>query len=84
MLIDRHRIWQWIIVCVLLLIGSSASLYAQFTPKQPMPIVEERVESDGLTNRYVIHTYVGGQELDVPIILTPTEYMDWKIGRAHV
>ena len=36
-------------------------------------------DGERLTNRYLIRTIVGGQEMEVPIIMTPAE-----IGRAHV
>ena len=49
---------------------------------QPMPIVEEKVEYDALTNRYLIRTIVGGQEMEVPIIMTPAEYLDWSMKRS--
>ena len=61
MQVYRHRILRLITTLILLLIWSSASLYAQQS-SQPMPIVQEKVEYDALTNRYIIRTYVGGQE----------------------
>ena len=44
--------------------------------------VEEKVEYDALTNRYLIRTIVGGQEMEVPIIMTPAEYLDWSMKRS--
>ena len=49
---------------------------------QPMPIVEKKVEYDALTNRYLIRTYIGGQEMEVPVIMTPAEYLDWSMKRS--
>lgn len=49
---------------------------------EPMPIVQEKVEYDALTNRYLIRTIIGGQEMEVPRILTPTEYLDWSMKHS--
>ena len=66
---------------ILLHIWGSVALYAQHA-SHPMPIIEEKAEYDALTNRYIIRTYIGGQEMEVPIILTPTEYLDWSLKRS--
>ena len=81
MQVYRHRILRLITTLILLLIWGSASLYAQQS-SQPMPIVQEKVEYDALTNRYIIRTYVGGQEMEVPIVMTPAEYLDWSMKRS--
>ncbi len=81
MLVNRHKILRCVFSMILLLIGSSISLYAQEKPKTT-PIVEEKVEYDALTNRYLIRTYVGGQEMEVPIVMTPAEYLDWSMKRS--
>lgn len=49
---------------------------------KPMNIVHEKVEYDALTNRYLIRTIIGGQEMEVPQILTPAEYLDWSMKRS--
>ncbi len=82
MLINRHRILRLISLMVLLIMWSAEGVYAQLVQPQPMPIVDEKVEYDALTNRYVIRTFVGGQEMEVPMILTPTEYLDWSMRRS--
>lgn len=56
-------------IVILFLFLGSLPVAAQIL--QPMPIVEEKVEYDALTNRYLIRTIIGGQEMDVPIIMTP-------------
>lgn len=66
--------------CHIILILGSLPVAAQIL--QPMPIVEEKVEYDALTNRYLIRTIIGGQEMDVPIIMTPAEYLDWSMKRS--
>lgn len=68
------------LIGVLFLFLSSLPAVAQLL--QPMPIVEEKVEYDVLTNRYLIRTIVGGQEMEVPIIMTPAEYLDWSMKRS--
>lgn len=60
--VDTLLYWH-IILCL-------GSLPAVAQVLQPMPIVEEKVEYDALTNRYLIRTIVGGQEMEVPIIMT--------------
>ena len=60
-------------IVILFLFLGSLPVAAQIL--QPMPIVEEKVEYDALTNRYLIRTIIGGQEMDVPIIMTPAEYL---------
>lgn len=74
----KIRIWWWMVLCVLVWIvqplrGQSSEV---------MPISEEKVEYDALTNRYLIYTVVGGQKLEVPLILTPAEYLDWSMKRS--
>ena len=81
MLINRHRILRLLTTLILLHIWGSVALYAQHA-SHPMPIIEEKAEYDALTNRYIIRTYIGGQEMEVPIILTPTEYLDWSLKRS--
>jgi hypothetical protein len=70
---------HYFIGIVFLLLGSLPAV-AQIL--QPMPIVEEKVEYDALTNRYLIRTIIGGQEMEVPIIMTPAEYLDWSMKRS--
>lgn len=65
---------------ILFLLSLSLPSVAQVL--QPMPIVEEKVEYDALTNRYLLRTIVGGQEMEVPIIMTPAEYLDWSMKRS--
>lgn len=72
--------WTHYFIGILFLLSGSLSAVAQVL--QPMPIVEEKVEYDALTNRYLIRTIVGGQEMEVPIILTPAEYLDWSMKRS--
>ena len=67
-------------IVILFLFLGSLPVAAQIL--QPMPIVEEKVEYDALTNRYLIRTIIGGQEMDVPIIMTPAEYLDWSMKRS--
>ena len=81
MFTNRHKILRSFTTLILLLLWSSVALYAQDASK-PMPIVDEKVEYDVLTNRYLIRTFVGGQEMEVPIIMTPAEYMDWSMKRS--
>lgn len=68
------------IIGILFLLSVSLPAVAQVL--QPMPIVEEKVEYDALTNRYLLRTIVGGQEMEVPIIMTPAEYLDWSMKRS--
>lgn len=68
--------------CIIALFLFLGSLSAVAQVLQPMPIVEEKVEYDALTNRYLIRTIVGGQEMEVPIIMTPAEYLDWSMKRS--
>lgn len=49
---------------------------------EPMSVVEEVVEYDALTNRYLIYTVVGGEKLETPLMLTPAEYLDWSMKRS--
>lgn len=72
--------WTHYFIGILFLLSGSLSAVSQVL--QPMPIVEEKVEYDALTNRYLIRTIVGGQEMEVPIILTPAEYLDWSMKRS--
>ncbi len=74
-----HSIGSLCLILLLLLIVSNQKGYAQ---TQPMPIVQENVTYDELTNRYLIHTIVGGQEMEVPLVLTPAEYMEWSMRKS--
>ena len=69
-------------IVILFLFLGSLPVAAQIL--QPMPIVEEKVEYDALTNRYLIRTIIGGQEMDVPIIMTPAEYLDWSVSYSSL
>ena len=68
--------WFVLLFCVF---GCAIKGYAQ---SQPMPIVQEKVVYDEVTNRYYIHTIIGGQETEVPMVLTPAEYMEWSMRRS--
>ena len=76
---DAHSIARLWSILLLLLVGYVAKGYAQ---SQPMPIVQEKVTYDEVTNRYLIHTIIGGQETEVPIVLTPAEYMEWSMQKS--
>ena len=74
----KTRISLW--ACLLWLIWCALPLHAQI--QQPMPVVEEVVEYDALTNRYLIYTVIGGEKVETPLLLTPSEYLDWSMRRS--
>ena len=76
---SAFRIGSFCFILVLLFLVANYKGYAQ---TQSMPIVQENVTYDELTNRYLIHTIVGGQEMEVPIVLTPAEYMEWSMRKS--
>lgn len=53
--------------------------YAQTLPST---VIYEKVTYDEVANCYLIHTIVGGQEMELPMILTPAEYMDWSMRKS--
>jgi cell surface protein SprA len=79
---ERHGILLWLIVGIYLIVCGNIEMAHGQQATQYMPIVSERVEYDILTNRYIIHKTIGGVETEVPMSLTPAEYLDWSMKKS--
>lgn len=82
MLIGGRGILRWLVVWMVVAVCFVALPASGQLQSRYMPVVRERVEYDPLTNRYLIHTVIGGVETEVPLSLTPAEYLDWSMRRS--